>query len=51
MYQVVIVEDDVEQAEALVRMIDGFPRRDELDVSCLSSVVELELRARGGGAR
>ncbi|WP_172623458.1 hypothetical protein [Arabiibacter massiliensis] len=48
MYRVAMVEDDAEQAEALARMIDGFPRRDELSVTRLSSLPELESYTGGG---
>lgn len=49
MHQVVIVEDDADQAEALAWMVDRFPRGRECAIACLSSIAELEeyLRDRG----
>lgn len=51
MYQVVIIEDDDDQANAIIRLLDHHARRTELALTRLASGEELDAyMAHGGGA-
>ena len=50
MYQLVIVENESDQTEALLWLIRRFPRSSAFDIVCLSGAEELESYLEGGGA-
>jgi len=41
MYQLIVLEDEREHAEAILRLIEAFPARSRLKTTCLSTAMDL----------